>query len=82
MTEKALLESGLTMNIKEGGTLEGRTVFYSYLRLESKSVLLFKCSSNSEMMMMLITYIASQGLRNGGGWKVGEGRCVHITERE
>lgn len=26
-TERGLLEFGLTMNIQEGGTLEGRTVF-------------------------------------------------------
>lgn len=82
VAEKGLLESESTMNIVhrrrnsfflffflEGGTLEGRTVFYSYLRLESKSVLLYKCFSYSEMMMMIIMYIASQGLRNGGRCK-------------
>lgn len=64
---KGLLESGLPMNIQEGGNLEGRTVFYRYLRLESKSVVLFKSSSNSEMTMRIITYAASLGLRNGEG---------------
>lgn len=77
---KGLLESALTMNIQEGRTPKGRTVFYSSLRTKSKSVIPFQFSTLRLLLLyIIIIHIASQGLRNGKGVGVGAGRYVHIT---